>query len=1390
MSTRRRRTRWCWLAFLLGAGLAASASTPATATDFTREVQYWRGGHGDNTWAGAFPVWSLQEDYGNTPPAGRTTLSVTGGRGVFEAGGYGEVRVAGARNFDTLIIEGDYTFIANTEPDPSSWEFVLALSPHPLATGGSFINVAAGATASIGVAIRDGTDNRLTVDGAGHLILQFADNRFTGDLTLGDSVTLTANHAGGLGRGGRIVFDDAAAPTARRLLRLDFLESGTVSQTITGNGDVELAGGKVVTFAGAGNDYTGETRITGGTTLRATASNALSATSRHLLSGGGILDMADTAQQVTELSGTAGTRLTLGQSGRLDILTARDGAGFAGGMSGGAGALLAVSVSSAGTYFLDNLDTSAAGYRGFLAAASGTLDVRGAAGKDLAINLDLGETGTGASYRFAAPGGITLAGRGGGAFDTVEITSGRLALDDGAAAVLRNGTLFLNSPAASAATAGAVVLGDVRMDGAGLIIGGGGGGMGGITATSMALSGNNLVYVDFAALMQSAGGDWYGWSQGASAALISAGSLTLNPGADLTVLDYGTGQGLGAGMTETVRSASGEAVGTARFTAGERLDTGAGTLDLDYRLEELTVAPGKTVELDASASAGPTATMAAKLSGSGTFRFSGDKDVAIVPLSGVGPGQDFSGNVEVAVNPARSLLLGVEEALGAVKRVRVESGELDLGLFSQKFGELAGTGQAALDLGTGGTLTLNGDGNDGEAVFAGRVYGDKDIVKTGAGTQRLTHDGNNIGGEVLVAGGTLALAGRAGGVTARNNGTVLETVGNAVRLDSGVAVSDGAVWRNTANRVDLGGLSVTGGRAENKGGTVRVDNPGTAAVVKDSVLEGGYHITGDLRAENATFVMGAEKNAAGDLEFDQVAVGGTADLHGDIGFALADGGYRLFARDAEAALDQSLLTAGAMTGSIDFDADIILDAGIFGQAGVALRDDGAGGKEWAVAWVDAQTEYENEMIRAWAERGVDLSGPLKHSNLGQVVADTFLDPTNDSVNTLADAQTRFAGKPDHQAAFESSRYLLFGKGMERDSILTGREALALGHSLSGTGEKLATEAGLSASHAMADALLRRARHIVMTRSYGGDVCSDSGWAAVPAEAVTARQVWAAGLGLWEDMEDRAGWDAGYEYSAGGFVVGVDHIAGPFTAGAAVSYLDGDFTNKTALGNDSGVDAHSFGAYGNWRHDSGFNVTGYAGYTWLDNDLRERGAVVHNDRALYGWNATDYDARAWLAGLELAYCQRVLGERVLLMPSVGFRYLDMAVSGHNRRFTSDGGEVVWDGRVARASGYSARVPLGLSAGWDVFRRSYGQLTLLADLEYAYEFNPDGIDGEIAWSGLAGPVRYRGGMLGRHIWNAGGAVKYVADRYDLSLAYRYLSRSAFRSHQFQASVGMTF
>ena len=368
-----------------------------------------------------------------------------------------------------------------------------------------------------------------------------------------------------------------------------------------------------------------------------------------------------------------------------------------------------------------------------------------------------------------------------------------------------------------------------------------------------------------------------------------------------TIQDGGAGGGIGGALikvgtgtltltgTNTYSGGTSFDEGTVAVISDSNLGTGALTFD-GGALEALAAGGGisssKTVTLNAGggtflADSGTTSSLSGTISGTGSFTKDG---AGTLILSGM---NTYSGATNVA---AGTLQAGSATALSANSAFTVTS-LLDLHGFSNTIGSLSGNGTVTNNGAARAVLTV-GNANT-STTFGGLLEdgpGPLGLTKTGTGTLILVGT-NTYSGGTTITGGTLQLGngGTTGSIVGNvtDNGSLAFDRSNSLTFNSLINGS-GTVVQNGPGTIILGGTNTyTGGTVINNG-TLLVNN--AQALGLGNVVVNGGILGADPQPIN---VKGNyTQNAGGTLQlrvaggspgrYDTLKVGGNAALGGTL----------------------------------------------------------------------------------------------------------------------------------------------------------------------------------------------------------------------------------------------------------------------------------------------------------------------------------------------------------------------------------------------------------------------------------------------------------------------------------------------------------------------------
>lgn len=468
---------------------------------------------------------------------------------------------------------------------------------------------------------------------------------------------------------------------------------------------------------------------------------------------------------------------------------------------------------------------------------------------------------------------------------------------------------------------------------------------------------------------------------------------------------------------------------------------------------------------------------------------------------------------------------------------------------------------------------------------------------------------------------------------------------------------------------------------------------------------------------------------------------------------------------------------------LDTDADLLpSDLGPFftvdESTGVTytyeLRDEGDGyGLYVTGAQAKSRDLQYRDIVASWR------TDPNVGDNVHNVLRDDF-------INAIIDGNAIRVGlEGDYTALTDSGKFnaRVLSSLMNRKN--SGYDALML---YNGSGVGMAHQAVLNSNQQTMKRLSLRNQFIRREILLAGETCNPCYDEFEELEVARVNRVWASGNYSTDSAGSGDGF-AGYKYRGKGLLVGYDRLFDRFAAGAAVSYMGGDFRDGSALSNGSTIDTYGVHLYGNFQSDDDVFVSASLGYTYSDNQLCDARTLDGK----YGWNKGDFGGNSLMAAINVGKDFH-LGDYFILSPSVGFNYVNTRNSSHRQYFAADGqpggGGATLD--VSGVSGHSTTLPIDLALSYELYGTDESMFVLTGNVGYAYEFNNKGASGTVTYADLpgVGPVQIATREIGRHVLNLGVNAKYNYKQYEVGLGYDYIGRNRYNSHSVLLSGAVVF
>jgi fibronectin-binding autotransporter adhesin len=698
----------------------------------------------------------------------------------------------------------------------------------------------------------------------------------TNSQSLGFSSALVLN-GGGIGAQGSTPFTLSMPVQLTGAGSVDVVTSQTLTLTggVTGgsgNTFSKTSAGTLV-LSGTGNTYSGQTQVAGGT-LKAGAANNLSPNSQIDLSAvGATLDLNNSSQTITSLTGIAGTLVSLGSGTLTMVPPASTPTTFAGSISGSGNIVLNGSSGSALTLSGINTFTGTTTIE-----SSGTISISAANSLNTSSQINLSTGTLQVTGTLSLPEPFQLTGA-----NTIDVSSGQTFTASGG--LTSTGSL-------SKTSAGTLILSGTgnTYSGTTTVVGGT---LQGNTANN--LSPNSAVTLDSGTTLDTNNNPQTILSlTGGSGTTVSLGSglLIMTPQSTTTTFS-GAFTGVGGftmngnsssvfivASTAGTNTYSGTAVvagGTLRAGAANtfplassvNLSTSGATWDLNSNAQSIHALNGASGTFIMLGSA--TLTLNAASSYAGQISGTGGLTTAANTTYVLSGSNTYSGQTTVS---AGTLQAGAANAFSPNSAV-VLTGTLDLNGFAQSISSLSGAGTAKL---TGvltltppaGTLTFSGALTDNGSAGGGLI-----LNGNSAAILNLTGSGlNNYVGPTTISGGTLR--GGAANTLSTNSSINLSASGTTLDLDnfsetiptlSGAAGSTVTLGSATLTLTQptsttfAGGISGTGGVTKQGSGTFTLS--GTSSYTGPTQVEAGTLVVNGTILGTTTVSSGATLKGTG-----------------------------------------------------------------------------------------------------------------------------------------------------------------------------------------------------------------------------------------------------------------------------------------------------------------------------------------------------------------------------------------------------------------------------------------------------------------------------------------------------------------------------------------------
>ena len=683
-------------------------------------------------------------------------------------------------------------------------------------------------------------------DGIGTLILLGA-NTYAGGTTI-NSGTLQIGNGTTTGSIVGNVIDNAA-------LVFDRSDGVTFNGAISGTGSLTQSGTGSLTLSGA-NTYMGATTVNAGTLALGSGGSIASSSGLSLaISGAGFDISAGGNQTIQDLSGVTGSTINLG----ANTLTAgtANSTSFAGVISGTGGFIK----QGGGTLTLSGANT----YMGATTVNAGTLAL--GSGGSIASSSGLSLATSGAGFDISAGGNQTIRDLSGVAGSMINLGANMLiagtANSTSFAGVISGTGGFIKQGGGTLTLSGAETYSGATTVNAGTLALGSGGSIASSSGLALAISG--------AGFDISAGGNQTIQDlTGVAGSTINLGANTLTAGTanstSFAGVISGTGGFIKQGTGTLILTGNNTYSGGTSFNGGIVAvdnDGNLGTGALSFNggtLEALAVGGGitssKAITLDAGggtflADAGTTSTLSGVISGVGLLTKDG---------------------------------LGTLTLTGA----NIYTGGTTINAGTLQIGNGGTSGSIAGDVSDNATFAFN---RSDSVTFGGVISGTGALVQIGSGTLTLTADSSYGGGTTINTGATLQLGN--GGTTGsiignvNDNGSLIFNRSDNVTFNSLISGA-GNLVQNGSGTIILGGANTYSGGTIINNGTLLVNNS-RALGLGNVVVNGGtlgadpqpINVKGNY-AQNAGGTLQLQVAGANPGQYDTLNVGGNAAFGGTL----------------------------------------------------------------------------------------------------------------------------------------------------------------------------------------------------------------------------------------------------------------------------------------------------------------------------------------------------------------------------------------------------------------------------------------------------------------------------------------------------------------------------
>jgi uncharacterized protein with beta-barrel porin domain len=278
------------------------------------------------------------------------------------------------------------------------------------------------------------------------------------------------------------------------------------------------------------------------------------------------------------------------------------------------------------------------------------------------------------------------------------------------------------------------------------------------------------------------------------------------------------------------------------------------------------------------------------------------------------------------------------------------------------------------------------------------------------------------------------------------------------------------------------------------------------------------------------------------------------------------------------------------------------------------------------------------------------------------------------------------------------------------------------------------------------------------------------------EGSLANRIWAGGFGAFTRQGNDNG-DYGYDYDAGGFILGYDHHFGKnITVGVTGAYSHGRVEGNEGY-SQTDIDTMNLGLYASYDPQGGFYAEGNLGLGFTWNDESEE---LFGDRYRNG----EYDTTSFQVGGNVGYAF-LLPSAFRVIPTVGMQFIHVNQDDYQQ---TGNGLPMWRDSV---SANYLEIPFAMRVN-KTFDLGDG-ISLTPELRAAWilEAKKDDVTVRTGYVGSGESVMLLGANTGRNRGLIGAGMKArFNNSVDAFVDYNLEFRNKYLNHNIMAGMGLSF